>query len=285
MFESDKNPHIDMEIMDALLYGMKKEEIDARKKGQFLTYTGAIYSSVIEEGIMDDIVETEFWDDIKNNWEHFTMLDAGLANPTAHYWGAADKEGRVIIYDEYYEPERIVREHAHAIIKQEKSLGLWGSINYRVADPSIRNRDAITGTSIQIEYSKEGLYFALGNNDVIAGINRVYTRLKFKQLFITRRCPKAIKEHRQYRWKKYANSKTEVRNNPQEAPLKKNDHSCDAIRYGVASRPSIDDELDMKEAVSFNLPVSVNPLVGTVDYSQLVRTNNGFMDQHMGSEF
>jgi phage terminase large subunit-like protein len=244
-----ENQYISSSILDIITEGLSDEEKQARREGLYYSYTGAIYADVFKDAVIPPVVDTDRWGSIYSNWGHFAMLDHGFTNPTAFYLGAFDKEGRIIIYKEYYESKRIVKENAEAIKEIISDLRLQNKIDYIVADPSTRNTDPITGTSIQQEYAEHGLYFAMANNDVSAGINRVYSRFKNQQLYITNDCEMAVWEHQRYRWAKFANSRTESKNNLKETPLKKNDHACDAIRYGVVSRPALPGESDLKRGI------------------------------------
>jgi hypothetical protein len=49
-------------------------------------------------------------------------------------------------------------------------------------------------------------------------------------------CEETIKEFRMYRWSKPAKTSPE---DPQEKPIKKDDHLLDALRYVVMARPYI----------------------------------------------
>jgi hypothetical protein len=126
-----------------------------------------------------------------------------------------------------------------------------------VADPSIRNTDPITGTSILQEYIKFGLPFQLANNDVKAGIERVAGYLKpragGKPMWqCTKDCGNLIKEMGRYKWKTYTSKKLNARYNNWEEPHKLNDHACDSLRYFMMSRPSLD---DMFSEANFRAPM------------------------------
>lgn len=47
------------------------------------------------------------------------------------------------------------------------------------------------------------------------------------------------KEHKKYRWKVYAQKKQQYENNPYDEPHKKDDHTCDALRYILMTRPDL----------------------------------------------
>jgi hypothetical protein len=112
-----------------------------------------------------------------------------------------------------------------------------------VIDPSARNKEHITGRNMQMEYSDHGIPTFAGQNDVRTGINRVKFRLAPltpdglpmpPKLLITANCEETIKEFRMYRWSKPAKASAE---DPQERPVKKDDHLLDALRYVVMARP------------------------------------------------
>ena len=244
--------------------GMSEEEADARKHGKYFSYTGAIYSSSIRMGenggiktFIPPIHNSDSWPLLYNKWGHFGMLDHGYSNPTAFYLGAYDKYGRVIIYYEYYKQKKLVHENAEAIKGILRELRLENKLEYIVGDPSIRNTDPITGSSIQQEYAEHGLYIGLANNDVIGGINRVSSRLKKGMLLITDNCEMAKWEFVRYRWAKYDTSKARQKNNAKETPMKKDDHAMDAIRYGIVSRPELDGEHPMRAGNPLNAPMAI----------------------------
>jgi hypothetical protein len=97
----------------------------------------------------------------------------------------------------------------------------------------------------------------LGNNDVKAGILRVNGMIARNELKFTTNCENLIKEIPQYRWAKYSSSKTTDRNNPQEMPTKKDDHSMDAIRYGMMSRPEMFGAKDQPVGNILNAPTAI----------------------------
>lgn len=261
---TEQNKFINMAEMEILTEGMSDEQKAARLKGTYISQTGTIYGSVLVPEIFippiigfDPVEDYSKWPIFYEKWGHFGMLDHGFRNPTAFYLGAFDEEGRIVIYYEYYETNRLVKENAQAILSLIRRLKLTDKLSYIVADPSIRNTDPIAGGSILQEYGEHGLYMALANNDVDAGINRVMSRLKTKNLYVTRNCEKLIWELHRYRWDKFASSKIAGRRNLKESPVKKDDHGVDALRYGVVSRPALQGEIDMKIGNLIQAPVAI----------------------------
>lgn len=257
---TEDNPYIKIEALDRLTRNLPEEEKSTRRTGSFISHTGLVYAGsfsalYVDDGgcILDDIItDRSKWEDYRQHYGHFCMIDHGYTNPTAILFGCFDNEGRIIIYDEIYETKNLVRENALLLQQRLETLGIRPQ--YIIGDPSIQNTDPITGTSIQIEYAENGVHIALGNNNIRAGIARVQGRFAKRLLYITTRCSNTLRELNNYRWDRYASRKIENRRNNKEVPLKKNDHAMDALRYGVCSRPALDDEVDIPVGNVLNLP-------------------------------
>jgi hypothetical protein len=171
-------------------------------------------------------------------------MDHGYNNPTCWLWAAVDRDGRIIVFDEHYRSGMIVREHAKVVHARNE---FWGRVpSYYVGDPSIRNTDPITGTSIHIEYAESGVPIVLGVNDQKAGINRVARYLtginNIPKLYICSNCENTVRELGRLRWASWANKKDEKKKNKKEEQHKKDDHAADTVRYLVASRPENNDD-------------------------------------------
>jgi phage terminase large subunit len=170
--------------------------------------------------------------EIPENWDRIVALDHGFTNPTAVGWGAVDCDGRIFIYDEHYEKEKVVSYHAGEIKKRDnKNVRDW------LIDPSCQNRinqrDGMIFSIID-EYRDHGLNFRPANNEVLAGINRVNEFFKAKNLFIMKNCTNLIREIGAYKWQML---KPGMMKNQPDHPIKMNDHCVDFLRYLVMSRP------------------------------------------------
>jgi phage terminase large subunit-like protein len=276
------NTHINTSAMEILYAGLSEAERNARISGEYQTYSGLIYKDNIKTTtFVDPLVGTSKFEQIRGQWGHFLMLDHGYTNPTACLFGAFDSEGRVIIYDEYYERRRTIRENAKEIKARIAQLRI--DPQYGVIDPTTRNTDPITGTSIIIEYAENGLYFIEGNNDVRAGIERVMSRFNQNMLYITNNCINLKKEiTSRYRWSKFASAKIASKNNLKEVPDKKDDHACDALRYGIASRPSLFNEVDMGPSNVLDKPVAISMLT---EYKDNINHETKYVDETLGEYF
>ena len=180
-----------------------------------------------------DTIVTPF--DIPNTWERFVALDHGLRNPTAVPFGAIDPDtGTVYIYDEYYEPNRTVPEHAKHIKPKIEEIP-YGRLRFMVIDPSARNKtDPINGKSVQGLYAEYGLFFTEGNNSIDAGLLKVNSYINQGKLKVFNTCVNIVKEGLNY---KFPEVTMDNEKNLDEKPVKHNDHAMDALRYALMRLP------------------------------------------------
>lgn len=287
LFEADTrdNVHIKSDAIDKLTFIMDEDEKDAR-----ITGSGYSQSTLIFPELRHNIIPPlwQDWDGPVRDffkkemvgWKFFTSVDHGLRNPTAILFGAVGPDDDIVIFEEYYETDRLVKENAKAYLEVVKELGI--TIDYMVGDPSTQNRDPITGTSIRQEYGENGVWYMLGNNDVRAGLLRVKSAFEDGRLKITSNCTNTIREARTYKWKKPISSKVQARSNLLEEPVKRNDHALDALRYAIMSLPMTEKELnsDIAERLQAIFPVARTASVW--DKPIKAHTPEGVFDEHLG---
>lgn len=230
-------------------------------EGSFDTFSGQIY----DEFKKDIHVIQPFI--IPPTWEKMRAIDHGQSgeHATGCLWAATDYMGNIFIYQEYKKYNDIVSNHAK-MIKQMSKTRQDGQIiddhyTYTVIDPSThaKNKVSKAGVSFSVadEYLEYGIATIGGQNDVIAGINRVKEFLKIDtehyhpfmkiddepikgapHLYIFESCPELIEEIEQYKWKQAIGMSTNNESDdPKERPRKKNDHMVDPLRYLIMSRP------------------------------------------------
>lgn len=282
--DTTDNPYVSEIEIIAALGALTEDEKAARLRGQYVQRGGLIYKMFNPNvHIIDPMVPPL-------DWLWVAGMDHGFNNPTAWLWAAINRDGTVIIFDEHYASGKIVAWHAEKVL--EKNAGYKRTPEYNVGDPSIRNTDPLTGTSVQLEYIEHGVPITLGNNDVRAGLNRVARYFEGTQtpegpkpkLYITRNCVNLIHEIGRYSWGEWAQKTVRREKNKKEEPKKKDDHACDAMRYLISSRPEQADdgthipEFSYKgmanEAVDLdNPPVAIGP------------RPRSHQDYHLGSEY
>lgn len=276
-----QNSYLNQGEIESFMSGLTEDERQARMHGKFVQRGGLIYKNFGTENIIPANTE------IPKDWLWIAGMDHGFNNPTAWLWCAVGPDGQVIIHNEHYESGKLVNYHAervHTINAEHQRIP-----DYYVGDPSIRNTDPITGTSVHLEYIENGIPIILGNNDVRAGLNRVASYIEGlnqkPKLFITRNCVNLLAEIQRYRWATYAMKRHNFEKNKKEEPHKQNDHACDALRYIIASRPEMDDGKEFRVPVnSMGASVAVDP------YSEQVDRTSGFgprvqTDWTLGSEY
>jgi phage terminase large subunit-like protein len=235
-----ENPHISRSEIDFFTDGLDEQEKAARIHGKFVQIGGTIYKGFDPKMGGVHVLKEPMVPSKDFIW--VVSLDHGFNNPTAVLWHSVAPDGTALTFREHYAAQMTVDKHAKRIHEINKEFGR--TPDYYVADPSIRNTDPITGTSIQTEYIKYGIPFVLANNDVKAGINRVARYLQVRgdgraNWTVTPDCYNLIKEMQRYRWKTYSSKKIQTQNNPFDAPHKQNDHATDALRYFIMSQPDL----------------------------------------------
>ncbi len=179
--------------------------------------TGSVYQEFNEElHTVDDFT-------IPEDWQKLRAIDFGYTNPFVCLWGAADPDGRLYIYREWYKSATRTAEHAEIIRKMS------GNERYSI---TVADHDAAE----RAELESLGIRTVAAEKNVISGIQRVKCRLAAAgdgrpRLFFFRSLKNILSEMYEYRW----NPNTSNGSGLKEEPLKLNDHAMDALRYMVAA--------------------------------------------------
>lgn len=294
--DMEENPYLSAEAIDIAMQGLSEEDKLARKQGRFVQLSGLVFRTFnADKHLIGRPDVAEFIG--SDNWRIITTMDHGYNNPTAWLWNAVSRDGRIITFYEHYAREMTVDEHATEVKRIEKELGLTGHIDLRVGDPAIKQRNGITGNSIQTQYRMHNLAISCGNNEVNAGIVKMNEYLKQDMWFISDNCVNLLKEMRQYRWKTWESHKIAARNNKRDEPQKKNDHAIDAERYFFSFMPDLHPQLDPDRDPAIRLinhGKQLNAKVGAIydgmrftlpPGPQTKPTEWHHVDEHLGAEF
>jgi len=230
----DDNPYLDAGARADFLSGLDEEDKAARVLGNYNVVGGLIFKHFKRES---HVVPSRL---PPVDWPVYASMDHGLNAPTAWHWHAVGPQGRVLTFHEEYAAELTAPEWAARVLEYEAKLGR--SVEYRVGDPSIGNRQQAGGmiVSIQGDYLAAGVPIMLGNNDVPASINRIRRYIARPGWWqVTEDCPQLIRQMGRYRWRTAISARTRERTNPMEAPVKKDDHAVDGVRYFFMSRPDL----------------------------------------------
>lgn len=263
------NPNISAEAAAEYLAGLDPDEREAREHGKFVQLGGKVYKSFDPHiHVVPSFIPPK-------EWEWYASLDHGFNNPTAVLWHAVSPNGHAVTFREHYQREWTVDQHAAEIKRIEQKFKRIPDV--RVADPAIQQRQAVTGTSIQTEYALRDIFWALGNNDVITGVNQVnqYLKTDFRDntpfWTVTENCVNLIKEIQRLRWKTWAGKKAQFDNNAHEQIHKKDDHASDSLRYFLTFMPDLAPTIEQQAKAA--LPRAVGSLRYDVALAEALNNN------------
>lgn len=191
--------------------------------------------------------------DIPKEWTRIRGIDFGQYNPTCCLWGAINYDLDLYIYQEYYVGGRVTA-YTHAKAIAEMSSGEEYLATY--IDPSTRAKNQtkkMPEAKDDIPYSVFEIFHDCGifcepaNNDTRAGWDRVSDYLKlmeYKQpdgtvikkpkLYVFENCVNLRREIPRHRYAEQSVLMAQKKN-PDEKQIKKEEHSCDALRYLTVS--------------------------------------------------
>lgn len=205
---------------------MNQDEYNQEFECSFLFFSGQVYKEFNPD---KHVIKNP--PKIDDRWFRGAAIDYGQVNPTCVLWYATDYDGRVFIYDEYYQAGKTVKQHAESIGPKLNNL-----TNLPMIDPSAYAKTRSKGDtpySVVDEFFDNNISVVPAQNDVLGGINRVREYFEKDMLFVYPNCENLIKELQNYRWK----PKKRVDMATPDEPLKVNDHACDSLRYIILSRP------------------------------------------------
>ena len=120
----------------------------------------------------------------------------------------------------YYDPKSTGRQKVNSEFAQDVSEFLEPyAVKALYCDPS--------AAAFKLELQRKGIHVIDADNDVDNGIQTTTSEMKKGNLYILSECKNTIREIESYVWDSKQSDKGE------DAPLKKNDHACDALRYAV----------------------------------------------------
>lgn len=213
-------PHLSKEAIQKLEATTPPFQRDARIHGIPALGAGAIYPVPETEFVVPSFVPPKHWP---------RMYGMDVGGKTGAVWLARDPEKHQWhAYQEYYRERQEPSIHAVGVM----SRGKWipGAI-----DPASRGRSQIDGQQLMQMYQDLGLTLEKANNGVETGLYTVWELLSTDQLKVHDCCTYLLQEMRAY----HRNEKGEV--------VKKDDHLCDALRYGVMTRDIATTELSLNK--------------------------------------
>jgi phage terminase large subunit-like protein len=205
----DDVPHLDAAAKSALLASIPEYQREARSRGIPALGAGAIYPVSEADIVVDDF-------QIPEHWVRCAAIDVGW-NRTACLWLAKDNEtGVAYAYSEHYAGQKEPGLHADGI----KARGDWIPM---VIDPAAQGRSQADGLRLIDIYRGFGLNLSPADNSVESGIYIVWQALATGKLKLFRSLKNLFAELRMYQ------------RDQTGSVIKKNDHLCDCLRYGMVS--------------------------------------------------
>lgn len=233
------NPYLPKEEFEDLERCLSKEQLESRRFGRFKASSGLVYPEFDENFHVIDPFN------IPCEWQDVISIDPGLNNPLSATWYAVDYDGNIYAVREHYEKEKDVFYHSERIKEICKSMG-WktdgkGRITALIDSAANQKTLASTKSVVELFYDNGIIVNPKVNKDVFSGIERVKQYLNKDpikpKLYIFRNCVNLIRELKGYRW---GNG---------DSPVKCDDHSVDALRYYVMTKPSLIKKPPLKNAI------------------------------------
>lgn len=188
---------------------------------------GAVYpdfmNCIVDPFPMDNPQSTK-------NWLRICGFDKGWSDATCLAVGAIDTiNGVCYIYDEYYEVQKPITQHATKIKEKIMGLPMYKPIQ---ADPSVRNANDRDGVSYRDYFlNVSGINLEPANNSLADGIERVRDFMYTGKLKFFTSCVNIKEEAGKYTYKKNRDG------TGTDDPIDRYNHLMDAVRYLVMALP------------------------------------------------
>lgn len=207
-------PHLDAKTIETMSRKYLPSQLKARSEGIPAIGEGAIYPIDIDEISVEPFV-------IPDTWPKCYGMDVGK---TAVIWLAWDRDSdTVFAYSEHFSTEYNPTLQVEAV----KARGAWipGAI-----DPSSLQSNQMDGQKLFQIYKDRGLNVQWERTGTESGIQEVWMRLSTGRLKFFSNLTRLRME-----FQRYHRIKSETVFGVQDKIVKKDDHLCDALRYGLVS--------------------------------------------------
>lgn len=223
----EDNPFLSGREIKLLEGALGSSSLDSRKYGRFSEGYGLVYPE------FDDSVHVIDPFPVPREWQEVISIDPGLNNPLSAHWYCVDWDGNVYVVAEHYRAGKDIDFHAGRIREISEKLGWKKDSAGRYAaiiDSAANQRTLASAKSVAELFYERGI--AVNTNvdkDVFSGISRVKSYLArgngTPDIYIFKNCENMISEFKGYSW------------GSGDAPVKRDDHSMDELRYFIMTRP------------------------------------------------
>jgi phage terminase large subunit len=198
------------------------EESKKRIFGQFLKSEGSVWNE------FDKNIHIIPRFPIPADWRKIRTIDFGYTNPFCCLWLAMNPDGEIFVYNEHYQTRTILRVHAEIILQKDQE-GISRGDNFRGIEATVADHDA----QDRAELEEYGIYTLPAKKNIRLGLETVNRAFMLKgnqrsSLYIFNDLPNIIRETKNYSYPKGRNKRNET-----ELPEPFDDHTQDALRYGV----------------------------------------------------
>ncbi len=222
------NPFLSKEEVERLSASLGESELENRRYGRFTDIANSQVYAEFDENV--NVIEPF---NVPFEWYCNISIDPGLHNPLSCHFYAVDYDNNVYVIAEHYRANMSCMEHAEAIINICKSLnwpvGISGKYEALIDSAATQRTLASSKSVVELFYEYGIAVNPNVNKDLFTGISRVKRFLKDASgephLFIFKNCVNLIREIKGYFW---GNG---------DAPVKKDDHALDELRYFIMTRP------------------------------------------------
>ena len=239
--EWSDNPYLSQKEVQQMTESMSAEMLESRRYGRFTSGSGLVYPEFSEANVIEPF-------DVPPDWQDAISIDPGLNNPLSCHWYARDFDGNVYVIAEHYEAKRDVAYHA-AKIKEICAVLNWKKDKF--GNVSALMDSAANQRTLNGQRSVAELFYDHGitvntrvNKSLYTGINKVKAMLKPlnspPRLYIFSCCVNMIREIKGYFW---GNG---------DAPVKRDDHAMDELRYYVCSLCEVASEKPQKTVIQLD---------------------------------
>lgn len=212
---------IDDEIL-SLMGSMTQESFNQEIGAGFEDYVGKVFKEFDEEVHVKDL-------EFNPNWETYAAVDYGFTNPNVWLLVQVGPWSEVHVLDEIYIDGLTATEFAQVIMERNLDRGVRAFYpdpsspgDTRILEQQLKIR-ARSNTGGEIKYRIDAIRAALKESPLHVPRGHEDRR---PQLYIDRSCKKTIYEFNEYR---YPDVKEEQSTDRQEKPMKKDDHTPEAL--------------------------------------------------------
>lgn len=266
-FKSSDSEYVDKDFVEEERKRLPSNVFRQEYEASFEDFTGLVYTDF---NPAYHIIEPF---NIPPTWKRIVGIDPPETTGTMGVvFTAVNEEGDIIVYDEYYEYNRVISDHCKEILHKIDFAN-----DTILIDPRSANKQQIKEghfRAIIDEYRACGIYPRLAEFDKEMGINRVKEFLKIHKsrihpyklrmkgapsLFVTSNCKNFIWEMERYRYAERPETRLGIL---KPVPYKKHDHLMDAIRFVCASNPS------ESETVKEEVKIEENSLHAMIEHDE-----------------